>query len=64
MITIKNAHTKEVIAQVPTLSEARKFCTQRLLRSAASREGFLSNLAAGFVTVYDASHTCFRDAGF
>jgi len=64
MFTIKNAHTGTVYVQAPTLTEARRFCDQRLLRSAASREGFLSNLAAGLITVYDASNTCYQGAGF
>lgn len=64
MFTVKNAHTGDVYAQLRTLSEARKFCSQRLLRSAASREGFLSNLAAGVITVYDASATVYVGAGF
>lgn len=64
VLTIKNAHTGGVLAQVQTLSQARSFCDQRLLRSAASREGFLSNLASGIITVYDASNTCYRGVGF
>jgi hypothetical protein len=62
--TIKNSETGRVYGHARTLSEARQFCEQRLLRSAASREGFLSNLAAGLITVYDASATCYRAAGF
>ena len=64
MFTIKNANTGAVLAQVPTLTAARQFCDQRLLRSAASREGFLSNLASRIITVYDASGTIYRGAGF
>ena len=61
---IRNAMTGKVYGHTKTLTEARRFCEQRLLRSAASREGFLSNLAAGLITVYDASATCYRTAGF
>jgi hypothetical protein len=61
---IKNAHTGDIYTEAKTLQIARQFCNQRLLRSAASREGFLSNLAAGLITVYDASSTVYRDAGF
>lgn len=61
---IRNAATGKVYGHTKTLTEARQFCEQRLLRSAASREGFLSNLAAGLITVYDASSTCYRTAGF
>lgn len=61
---IRNAYTDEVYTEAPTLQKARQFCDQRLLRSAASREGFLSNLAAGYITVYDASATCYRGPGF
>lgn len=64
MFTIKNAVTGTIYATAPSLSAARAYCEQRLLRSAASREGFLSNLAAQIITVYDASHTCYRGAGF
>ena len=64
MFTIRNAYTGATLAQVPTLSAARTYCEQHLLRSAASREGFLSNLAAQYITVYDASNTCYRGAGF
>lgn len=63
-ITIRNAHTGEVYTEARTLQDARRFCEQRLLRSAASREGFLSNLAAGVITVYDASNTVYRGGGF
>lgn len=62
--TVRNAHTGEIYFEAPTLQAARNFCGQRLLRSAASREGFLSNLAAGVITVYDASHTIYSGAGF
>ena len=62
--TIRNAHTGELLQQAASLQAARHFCEQRLLRSAASREGFLSNLAAGLITVYDASSTIYRGAGF
>ena len=62
--TIKNEATGKVYCQVPTLQAARTFCEQRLLRSAASKEGFLSNLAAGLITVYEASHTCYRSCNF
>ena len=55
---IRNAETGKVYGHTKTLTEARHFCEQRLLMSAASREGFLSNLAAGLITVYDASATC------
>ena len=61
---IRNAHTGETYTHAPTLRAARSFCEQRLLRSAASREGFLSNLAAGLITVYDASNTCYPGGGF
>lgn len=62
--TVRNAYSGDVYTVAPTLQAARQFCNQRLLRSAASREGFLSNLAAGLITVYDASGTVYRDAGF
>ena len=62
--TIKNEFTGKVYGQTSTLQAARTFCEQRLLRSAASKEGFLSNLAAGLITVYDASHTCYRSCNF
>lgn len=62
--TIRNAYSNDVYTVAPTLQAARQFCNQRLLRSAASREGFFSNLAAGLITVYDASATVYRDAGF
>ena len=52
--TIKNAETGKVYGHAPTLSAARIFCEQRLLKSSASREEFLSNLAAGLITVYEA----------
>ena len=61
---IRNAYTGAIYAEAKTLQDARRFCEQRLLRSAASREGFLSNLAAGLITVYDASATVFKGAGF
>ena len=64
MFTVKNAHTGTVYVQTPTLTAARNYCQQHLLRSAASREGFLSNLAAQIITVYDASATCYQGAGF
>lgn len=63
-LIVRNAHTDEIYTEVPTLQAARQFCDQRLLRSAASRDGFLSNLAAGIITVYDASATVYRGAGF
>ena len=62
--TIRNAYTGETYTETKTLQDARRFCEQRLLRSAASREGFLSNLSAGLITVYDASATVFKGAGF
>jgi hypothetical protein len=52
-----NAYTKQVYVEGVTLQQARAFCSQRLLRQAASREGCLSNLAAGYISVYDASGT-------
>lgn len=61
---IINSESGKVYGHTKTLTEARHFCEQRLLRSAASREGFLSNLAAGRITVYEASATCYRTAGF
>lgn len=64
MFEIRNFATGQVYAEVPTLTAARNFCQQRLLRSSASREGFLFNLAACYIEVYDASATCYRDAGF
>lgn len=62
--TIRNAGTGDTYTEAPTLQAARLFCEQRLLRSAASREGFLSNLAAGLITVYEAHNTNYRGAGF
>jgi len=61
---IRNAETGKVYGHTKTLTEARHFCGQRLLRSAASREGFLSNLAAGLITVYEAQGTRHCDGIF
>ena len=52
--TIKNDTTGKVYYEAATLTDARNFCGQRLLRLAADRQGFLSNLAAGLITVYEA----------
>ena len=52
--TIKNDTTGKIYGQAPTLRAARVFCEQRLLRTAADREGTLSNLAAGLIIVYEA----------
>ena len=64
--TIKNDATGKVYGQAPTLRAARAFCEQRLLRSAANKEGFLSNLAAGLITVYEAHNVSrgYFGAGF
>ena len=64
MITIQNAYTGQTLAQVRTLTDARRHCEQNLLRSSASREGFLSTLAAGLIQVYDASATIYQGGGF
>ena len=54
MFTIKNSYTGEILAQVKTLSDARNFCNQRLLKTDSDRVTFLSNLAAKYISVYDA----------
>ena len=64
MFTIKNTVTGNIYGQAKTLRDARTFCDNRLLRSGASREEFLSNLAAGIISVYDARHTAYQGPGF
>ena len=61
---IRNVDTGYVYTDAPTLSAARRYCEQHLLSRAASREGFLSDLAAGLINVYDISHTTLTGAGF
>nr|BDD46147.1 hypothetical protein 44 [bacterium] len=67
---IRNSETREVYGHVRTLTDARNFCRQRLLKlsadrsSAEGRQEHLSNLAAGLITVYDARHTNYTHAGF
>lgn len=54
---IRNSATGKVYAQVKTLSEARGFCRQRLLRVSGNRTKTLSDIAAGIVNVYEARNT-------
>ncbi len=54
---IRNSATGKIYAQVKTLSEARNFCQQRLLRVSSNREQTLSNIAAGIIDVYEARNT-------
>ena len=70
MFEIRNAHTGKVYGHTKTLTDARHFCQQRLLaasidrHSPESRQEFLSNLAAGLITVFEASGTNYIHAGF
>lgn len=62
---LRNAFTRENLAACPTLTAARQFCDQRLLRQSEDRTTFLSDLAAGLIRVYDAAATCpYRGPGF
>lgn len=54
---IRNSATGKIYAQVKTLSEARNFCQQRLLRVSGNRTKTLSNIAAGIIDVYEAHST-------
>ena len=61
---IRNSETGKVYGHTKTLTEARHFCQQRLLKSSAEKEMFLSNLAAGLITVFEAHNTNYIHAGF
>lgn len=63
-IIIRNLNTGDAYTEAATLQAARRFCEQRLLRSTAGREAFLSGLAAGIIDVCDARCTNYRGAGF
>ncbi len=52
------------LATKATLTDARAYCGQRLLRVAGNREKVLSDLAAGELNVYVARHTDYTDPGF
>ena len=62
--TIQNAYTKDTYTSVQTLSEARTFCAQHLLRITGDRTKFLSDLAAQVINVYDARATNYINPGF
>lgn len=64
MFTIANAYTGHAYATAATLSQARAYCQQRLLRAAGDRTAILSNIAAARIAVYDASQTDYRGPGF
>ena len=61
---IRNSETGTVYGHTKTLTEARHFCQQRLLKSSDNRATFLSNLAAGLITVYEVHNTNYLNAGF
>ena len=54
---IRSSATGQIYAQVKTLSEARNFCRQRLLRVRGPRTKTLSNMASGIIDVYEAHST-------
>ena len=60
MITIQNTYVKHVepivYATVSSLTEARAFCDQRLLRSSKSRQEFYSDLDGGIIEVCPAMY--------
>lgn len=62
--TIKNCDTGKVFGHTRTLSEARSFCGQRLLKTSKDRQGFLSDLAAGLIDVFEARNTNYTHPGF
>ena len=54
----------KTLATKSTLSEARSYCSQRLLRVSGTREQVLNDLAAGELNVCDARHTNYISPGF
>lgn len=62
--TIRNTYTSQVYTVSGTLSQARNFCEQNLLRSSKGRVDFLSDLAAGLIMVYDARNGIYKGPGF
>ena len=62
--TIKNCGTGKVYGHAKTLSEARAFCGQRLLRASKDRTKVLSDMAAGLIDVFDARATNYIHPGF
>lgn len=64
MFTITNAHTGHTYATAATLSQARAYCQQHLLRASGDRTEILSNIAAARLAVHEARHTDYRGPGF
>jgi hypothetical protein len=65
VFTLKNTATDSVYV-APTLTAARNYCSQHLLRAdnSQNRTAFLSDLAAGLITVYAAAGTEYIGPGF
>ena len=62
--TIKNCDTGKVYGHTKTLSEARAFCGQRLLKASKDRPMILSDIAAGLIDVFEARTTNYIHPGF